>query len=41
MLGRNEKIQRGFVDSQTFAQGFGFASRKSTIKARGVRQPTR
>ena len=41
MLGRDEKIQLGFVDSQNFAQGFGFASRKSIIKARGVRQPTR
>ena len=41
MLSRDEKIQPGFVDSQNFAQGFGFASRKSIIKARGVRQPTR
>ena len=41
MLGRDEKIQPGFVDSQNFAHGFGFASRKSIINAMGVRQPTR
>ena len=41
MLGRDEKIQPGFVDSQNFTKEFGFASRKSIIDARDVRQPTR
>ena len=34
MLGRDEKMQPGFVDFPTFAQGIGFASRNAISEAR-------
>ena len=37
MLGRDEKMQPGFVDFPNFSQGIGFA----TFEATGFRKPTR
>ena len=34
MLGRDEKMQPGFVDPQEFAQVFGFARREDIFEAR-------
>ena len=33
MLGRDEKMQPGFVDFPNFAQGFGYASREAIFEA--------
>ena len=34
MLGRDEKMQPGFVDFPNFTQGVGFASREAISEAR-------
>ena len=34
MLGRDEKMQPGFVDFSNFAQGIGFAGREAISEAR-------
>ena len=33
MLGRDEQMQPGLIDSQDFCQGFGFASRQAIFEA--------
>ena len=38
MLSRDEQMQPGFVDFQTFAQGFGFA-RREAISWAGISIP--
>ena len=41
MLGRDERMQPGFVDFQTFAQGFGFSRKEAIFCARDSKKHTR
>ena len=34
MLGRDKQMQPGFVDSQDFVQGFGFAGKEANFETR-------
>ena len=41
MLGRDEKMQPGFVNFTNFAQGIGFAIREAISEARESSKPIR